>query len=75
MKIADLRKKSDKDLEKDIAKLRDDIAKTQVEKFASDDKNYKKQRNQRRDLAQMLTVLNETTEEPAKETADKKEDK
>ena len=76
MKIKDLRKKSTKDLEKEATKLRDAIAKTQMEKFSSEDTNYKKQRNQRRDLARILTVLNE--EQPAEETKkadDKEEDK
>ncbi len=78
MKIKDLRKKSPKDLEKEAIKLRDEIAKTEMEKFTSDDKNYKKQRNQRRDLARILTLLNTDQEEAAedkKSADDKKEDK
>ncbi len=77
MKIKDIRKKSEKDLEKEVAKLREAIAKAEFEKFSTDDKDVKKQRNQRRDLARMLTVLNEDTDETSTKEVptDKKEDK
>ena len=70
-KTKDLRKKSQKDLEKEATKLRDSIAKTAVERYSTDDKNYKKMRNQRKELARILTVLNEDQEDTVVE-ADKK---
>ena len=73
MKIKDLRKKSQKDLEKEAIKLREAIAKAEADKFTTEDKNFKKQRNQRKDLARVLTLLNE--EEPAQAETEEKEKK
>lgn len=72
MKAQDLRKKTPKALEAEAAKLREAIAVSEMEKYSTDDKNYKKQRNQRRDLARILTVLNEENE--SAKTDDKKEE-
>ena len=73
MKIKDLRKKSTADLEKEATKLREAIAKAEADKFSTDDKNFKKQRNQRKDLARVLTLLNE--DEPAPAETEEKEKK
>ena len=75
MKIKDLRKKSVAELEKEATKLRDAIAQTQVDKYVTEDKNVKKQRNQRKDLARVLTVMNEESKTEADTADDKKEDK
>ena len=71
MKIKDLRKKSTKDLEKEATKLRDAIAKAEVDKYTTEEKNRKLQRNQRKYLARVLTVLNDAD---AEVTEEKKEE-
>lgn len=76
MKIKDLRKKNLKDLEKEAIKLRESIAKSEVDKFGTDDKNVKKRRNLRRDLARVLTIINEdAAPEETTDADDKEEDK
>lgn len=76
MKIAELRKKSVADLEKQAEKLRAQIASGKIEKVTNDEKNFKQSRNVRKDLARVLTILNE--DEAAADTPkadDKKESK
>lgn len=77
MKIKDIRKKSEKDLIKEETRLREALAKTQVDRYTTEDKNNKKTRGMRRDLARVLTVLNEEVEASTDEDANdnKKEDK
>lgn len=73
MKINDLRKKAPKDLAKQADNLRESIAKAENEKFTTDDKNVRKQRNQRKDLARILTLLKE--QPVSTETGESKGDK
>jgi len=72
LKIKDLRKKSEKDLSKEASKIREEIAKIATAKYATEVKDVKKQRNLRKDLARVLTALNEDNQEVVE---DKKEDK
>lgn len=74
MKIKDLRKKSSKDLQKEAEKLRAEIAASGVNTFTTEDKNVKKVRNARKDLARILTLLNEKPVEADDQTK-KAEDK
>ena len=77
VKMKDLIKKSPEQLDKMAAELRIKIAETEKQKFSNDDKNYKKQRNQRRELARILTVRNQPASQTEKTEAkadSKKED-
>lgn len=59
MKIKDIRKKSVSELEKLELTLKADIAKVEYEKFTTEDKNVKKRKNLRKQLAKVKTILNE----------------
>ena len=74
MKIQDLRKKSQKDLEKLAVSIREDIAKASVDVKSSKDNNVRAARNNRKDLSRVLTLINEKTNESAAAET-KKEDK
>jgi ribosomal protein L29 len=55
--------------------LREQVAKASIDSYTTDDRNFKKNRNLRKDLAKVLTILAETNE-PVVEVEDKKaEDK
>ena len=54
MKIAEIRKQSDKELAKQVAKTRQQLAGLQRERYVKDEKNVNLKRSLRRDLARML---------------------
>ncbi|OGM22024.1 50S ribosomal protein L29 [Candidatus Woesebacteria bacterium RIFCSPLOWO2_01_FULL_39_21] len=57
--LSDLRKKTIKDLESLVDKLRNDKTKAIGEKISKKSKNLKIVRNLRRDIAQILTIIQE----------------
>lgn len=72
MKMADVRKTSEKELNKKIDSTREEIASLRRERFVTDEKNVNLARGLRRDLARMLT---EQRERQDVSTDDEKSDK
>ena len=71
--VKDLRKKSESQLQKRADTLRQKIASARVDAISSDEKNTKAMRNMRRELARVLTILNEPRDKQV--TAEDKESK
>lgn len=67
LSLTDLRKMSAKDLLQEIAKQRAQCAKTKMGIRLAKEKDTAKLRKQRRNLAQMLTILGEKDDSQAKE--------
>lgn len=59
MKIKEIRSKSVAELEKLETKLRGEVESLKIEQITKDDKNFRKSRNLRKDLARVLSVKNE----------------
>ncbi|MBN2585411.1 50S ribosomal protein L29 [Patescibacteria group bacterium] len=59
MELDKLRKLSEKDLAKEIAKLQDKLIQLQAEVAMHKAKNFRALRSARRDLARLLTIKNE----------------
>lgn len=59
MEILDIRKKTEKDLKTDLKKLRNDLEKVVSDVLQKKEKNVKKVRFIKKDIAKVLTVLNE----------------
>ena len=59
MKAAELRKKSEKALLKQIEDLRKSITDFERDRFQNDERNVKLKKSLQKDLARALTVLNE----------------
>lgn len=73
--VKDLRKKSDSQLQKQADSLRLKIASARVDTIVTDNKNTKSMRNMRRELARVLTILNEPRDTSVIDTADKESTK
>ena len=71
MKVKDIVKKSDKELEKAISSAREELASFKRERYVSDERNVRKARNLRRDLARMLTVAQDRSSEEIEEEESK----
>ncbi|TSD01250.1 MAG: 50S ribosomal protein L29 [Parcubacteria group bacterium Athens0714_25] len=63
MKINDIKEKNSKELEKLLAEKRSEVQKLRFDIFSKQAKNHKKYSNCRRDIAQILTVLNSSKSE------------
>lgn len=59
MNIADLRKKSKTDLNKQLQKLREELVKVVRDSQTEPDTDIHAKRNLRRDIAKVMTVINE----------------
>ena len=57
--LATLRQKEVKDLEKMLKEKKADVAKTEVNTVAGKEKNVKKANNLRREISQILTLIQE----------------
>ncbi len=58
MKTADIRKKSKKELEKDLKNLREDLGKLLFKLAANKLENVREIRTMKRNIARILTVIN-----------------
>jgi ribosomal protein L29 len=58
-KLAEVKQKKSKELEKLLGKRRHELAKSQVESVSGKEKNIKKPKLIKRDIAQIQTVLRE----------------
>ncbi len=63
MKLADMQKKSNADLEKHADKLRIKVAQTRRDQMSTDSKNTKELRGLKKELARTLTVLTQKEQE------------
>ncbi len=69
--IKELRKKSVDQLEKHAEELRKSVASYMIDAITTDEKNYKKARNMRLELARTLTLLQQP---PVKQASEKGKD-
>jgi large subunit ribosomal protein L29 len=67
MKIADFRKKSDKDLQKLLKDKRDEVRSMRFKVVAQEVKNHQLLKLYRRDIAKVLTILRERNNERGQE--------
>lgn len=66
LKLDDLRKKSLKALQKQATELKTSVVDFQRDRYQNDDRNVRKKKQMKKDLARVLTVINEKQNEESK---------